>query len=153
MPLCRVPDDQAGPAALGILLPPGSRTVLIVRPRSLQWDLLLVRGVSGLDFRELDADEAVGVAEAFLRALEAWNAGGVGQVAAAASSQGGFLVWLDVDEFTLVLCGRLPGQPYRPLTFAVESEAREAAGRLSQVLHPPTGVVQEVYLNTRHFAR
>src|SRR5262245_34084116 len=77
-PLRRVSDQQAGPGALGILLPPGERTVLIVRPRSLPLDLLLVQGAAGTAFRELTKTEAAGVALGFLTALESWNRGGPG---------------------------------------------------------------------------
>src|SRR5947209_829755 len=105
MSLRRVEGDRAGPAALGILLPPGAQTVLIVRPRALRWDLLLVRGVAGDGFRELARDEAVSVARAFYRALEDWNGGGPGQVAAVAASEAaGFSVWADVGDFALVAC-------------------------------------------------
>jgi hypothetical protein len=145
--------DQAGPAALGILVPPGTRTVLIVRPRSLLWDLLLVQGVAGSAFREMSREEAPLVAREFYQALENWNCGGSGLVEAVPASEGeGNLIWIDVGEFCLVVCARLPGQPYQPLQFARLDEARMAAARITAILHPPQGSVQEVYFNTRHFA-
>src|SRR5437899_1184453 len=92
--------EHAGPEAIGILVPPGARTVLIVRPRALAWDLLLVRGVAGTTFRELSRDEAPAVAREFLAALERWSRGGIGHVEAVAASGGeGHLVWVDVEEF------------------------------------------------------
>jgi hypothetical protein len=151
--LRRIEGDRAGPGALGILVPPGPRTVLIVRPRPLDLDLLLVQGVAGTAFRELSREEAPAVAAAFYRALEAWSLGGPGHVGAAAGSEGGYFVWLDVGDFALVVCARVPGQPYQPLVYDAEDEARAAADRLRTILHPAPGTTQEVYFNTRHFER
>jgi hypothetical protein len=152
--LRRVADDRAGPDALGILLPPGARTVLIVRPRALAWDLLLIDGVAGTRFRELAKDEAPAVAAALFRALEAWGRGGHGLIDAVAAGDGrGYLVWADVGDFALVACARRPGQAYQPLVFTGRDEARAAAARLAEVLHPPAGREQEVYFNTRNFVR
>ena len=149
--LRRVEGDRAGPDALGILLPPGERTVLIVRPRALCWDLLLVRGLAGTAFRELGRHEAAGVAQAFFVALEEWNRGGPGHVAAVAASEGdGFLVWADVGDFALVACERLPGQPYRPAVLHA-ADAPRAVDLITAALHPAAGQ-REVYFNTRHFA-
>src|SRR5437870_575170 len=39
----RVDARRAGPSALGFLVPPGSSSVVIVRPRSVPWDLLPLR--------------------------------------------------------------------------------------------------------------
>ena len=64
--LRRVSDEMAGPGAVGLLLPPGARTVLIVRPRTLAWDLLLMRSAAGSAFRELTRTEAPAVVQAFL---------------------------------------------------------------------------------------
>ena len=151
-PLRRVEGDQAGPDALGILLPPGERTVLIVRPRALCWDLLLVRGLAGTAFRELARSEATGIAQSFFVALDEWNRGGPGHVAAVAASEGdGFLVWADIGEFALVACERRPGQPYRPAVFAA-ADAPRAVDLITAALHPAAGQ-REVYFNNRHFAR
>ncbi len=154
MALRPVTDDRAGPEAVGILLPPGEPTVLIVRPRALRWDLLLVQGVGGTAFRPLARTEGAGVARAFYAALEQWNGGGLGHVGAvAASDAAGYLVWADVGDFALVACERVPGQPYRPRLFADPDEAQRAAALLGAALRPPAGAPREVYFNTRHFAR
>ena len=68
-----------------------------------------------------------------------------------ALSGGGYLVFADVEDFTLVVCERRPGQPYRPHVFAEAGIANETAARLTKVLHPEQG--QEVYFNTRHFSQ
>jgi hypothetical protein len=145
-----VSGNKAGPAALGILVPPGTRTVLVVRPRSLGWDLLLVRGVAGTAFREMDREEASATARSLFDALQEWGRGGPG-VVQPVRGEGGFLVWIDVGDFCLVACERRPGQPYRPLLLAAEDEARQVASHIAAVLHPPEHGEQEVYFNTRHF--
>ena len=46
-PFRHVEGNQAGPNALGILLPPGRRTLVVVRPRSLAWDLIPLNPTPG----------------------------------------------------------------------------------------------------------
>jgi hypothetical protein len=149
--LRRVTDRRAGPAALGILVPPGRRTLLILRPRSLAWDLLLV-GAGGA-FRELARDEADAAARDLGRALDEWAAGGPGAVEAVAAPDGGCWLQARVGAFSLLACPREPGRAYRPAVFDGADSARAAAGQLAAVLCPPAGVAQELYFNTRHFGR
>jgi hypothetical protein len=154
----RVSGDQAGPAALGILLPPGRRTVLIVRPRALAWDLLVVRTdrQTGLTtvFRDFGREEAEAASEGLLLALERWAAGGPGRVEPVPTEAAdGYHVRATVGLFPLLLCPREPGRPYRPGVFAARAEAAAAAAALAAVLHPAAGAEQEVYLNARHFSR
>jgi hypothetical protein len=158
MSLRRVEARHAGPAALGILLPPGPRTVLILRPRSLPWDLLLVRGGAdgepGTPFLHLESEEGPAMAEGLLRALQRWAAGGAGKVEAAHAADGdGFWVQAQVGAFPLIACERRPGQPYRPAPFATPAEAERAAAAVAAALCPADGTGPEVYLNTRHFGR
>jgi hypothetical protein len=74
-PLRRVEDHRAGPSALGILVPPGRRTFLVLRPRALSWDLLLLRPGSMNAFRELAPAEASCLAHELLEALRKWSEG------------------------------------------------------------------------------
>jgi hypothetical protein len=153
--LRRVADDQAGPAALGILVPTGRRTFLILRPRSLSWDLLLLRAPGGTAFREMGREEATAAAHAFAQALERWSlgsAGGAVETVPAPEGQG-FLLRAGVEGFHLLACSRRPGQAYQPAVFADADSARAAADQLASVLCPPAGVEQELYCNTRNFAR
>src|SRR5262245_41541951 len=130
----RVFGERAGPTALSILVPPGRRTVLILRPRALAWDLILIQPGSGA-FMELAHDEAEAAAETLCRALEAWGDGGPGQVAALPLSGGeGHCVRAQVGEFPLLACPRRPGQPYQPMVFASLDEARDAATAIASVL-------------------
>ncbi len=153
-PLRRVEDARAGPAALGILVPPGRRTFLILRPRSLAWDLVQLRAPEGRAFREMSQPEAKAAAHALAEALEAWAGGGDGGIEEFANPEGGGF-WLRVraGAFALLACGRRPGQPYRPEAFPDADAARAAAASLAAVLCPPPGVEQEYYFNTRHFGR
>jgi hypothetical protein len=153
-PLRRVEDQRAGPSALGILVPPGRRTFLIVRPRSLSWDLVLLRADAPGAFREMHRDEANSLAEELYHALGNWSDGAAGRIEEVASPEGGgFWVRVGVGPFALLACGRTPGQPYRPLVFPNGESALVAAGQLRKILRPPRDVEQEVYFNTRHFAR
>ena len=125
---CRVNGDQAGPAALGILMPPGRRTLLIVRPRALAWDLLVVRSSPKTGptttFRDFGREEAEAASEGLLLALEAWAAGGPGRIEAQATGAGdGWQVRAAVGVFPLLACPREPGRPYTPLVCAGRAEA------------------------------
>jgi hypothetical protein len=157
-PFRRVEAEQAGHTAVGILVPPGPRTVLIVRPRGLDWDLLLLAPARDADpgkpFREVGREEVPGLTRELHQALEAWAAGGPGAVLpVAVPAKTGFQVRVEVGALALTPCLRVPGRPYRPLTFVDADEAREAAARLRAVLCPPADAGQELYFNTRHFAR
>lgn len=149
----RVDGEQAGADALGILIPPGRRTVVVLRPRALDWDLLPVRrtsdGQPGTSFLEVGHAEAATVADQLGRALEAGRADGV----AAALTGDGFLVRARVGDYPLLLCARLPGQPYEPLVFPTSEAAEAAAEEVSAVLQPTSERTQELYFNTRHFLR
>src|SRR5688500_17181821 len=106
----RVEGEKAGPEALGILVPPGKRTFLILRPRSLPWDLLMCRGPDDLSFVQLAHDEASAAAQGLYRALRDWAAGGPGSIETVGAG-----VRVVIGPFALVVCPRTPGQPYAPL--------------------------------------
>jgi hypothetical protein len=146
----RVEGKEAGPAALGVLAPPGRRTHLILRPRALPWDLVLLRPADVSVFREMDRDEATATAEELIHALQASPSR-----VETASGPRGVGVWLYVHAglFSLLLCPRTPGRPYQAERFADEDAARAAAADLAPILRPPPGAQQELYFNTRHFGR
>jgi len=154
--LHRVFGNQAGPAAIGILVPPGRQTTIVVRPRSLPWDLLLVEAEeSVVCFREFAREEAEAVAEALGRALDDWSSDQSGGLVETAPAPGapGHCVRVEIGRLRLVACPRLPGRTYRPMVWATIEEASDAAEILRQVLRPPPGARQEIYFNSRHFAR
>jgi hypothetical protein len=136
----RVEAEQAGPEALGILVPPARRTFVILRPRALPWDLLLCRAPGDLAFLDLAHDEASAAAVALFRALRE-----VPPLVEAVSVDGAERLRVRIGTFVFVACPRRPGQPYAPLT----GEAA-AIDRLREALSPAEG---EVYFNTRHFER
>jgi hypothetical protein len=153
-----VDDDQAGPRAVGLLVPPGRRTLVIVRPRALPWDLLIVhsrpRVGATTTFRDFGPAEAAAAAEGLCLALQEWPRGGPGRVEAVPAPGGaGYVVRGEVGIFPLLACPRRPGEPYQPVIFPDADEAREAADALAGVLRPAPDAGQELYVNTRHFTR
>lgn len=148
----RVQGPQAGPAALGILVPPGRRTVVVVRPRALEWDLLPLAPLpmSESPFWEVSRDQAEDLVRRVAEALEA----GGGRVEPLASPAGqGYQVRAAIGPFVLLACRRDSGQPYRPDLFETVADAQAAATRIANYLCPAAHAEQELYINTRNFAR
>jgi hypothetical protein len=133
----KVEGESAGPEALGVLIPPAKRTFVILRPRALPWDAVLCRGPDDLAFADLAHAEASAAAQGLYRALRAG-------ARVEALDDGRLLVL--AGAFTLVVCPRLPGQPYTPLLGDADAAERFAA------VVCPAGE-QEVYFNTRFFER
>jgi hypothetical protein len=147
----RVEPEQAGPGALGILVPPGKRTFVILRPRALPWDLLVLRDPEGPAFHDLAHDEATFAAQTLYRALCEWAGGGPGLVEAL-PDPAGFRLRATVGPFALLACPRRPGRPYEPLV-CPPAEANAAVRDLTAALRPEGPAEQEVYFNSRHFER
>lgn len=150
--------SAAGPNALGILVPPARRTMVILRPRALAHDLLPVRSPGGNGagsvFQEMDHAVAAKASQELFAALEAWAQGGSGQVQPVPTSGGeGFVVEARVGAFVLLACPRHPGEAYHPAVFPTIEQAQELATRLTGFLCPAPGTVQELYFNTRSFSR
>jgi hypothetical protein len=156
-PFRRVEGAQAGPRALGILAPPGRRTVVIVRPRALDWDLLVLGpGANGPSaaFWEIGREQAASLCERLHHSLLAWAGGGSGRIDAVAAPHGtGYWAVAEIGPFRLIACPRVPGQLYQPLVFTRREEAQDAAARLADVLRPAADADQELYVNTRDFSR
>jgi hypothetical protein len=156
-PFRRVEIRQAGPTALAILVPPGARTLVILRPRGLTWDLLPARW-SGEDacppeFCTFGREEAAGVARRLAKALEQAVEAGTNPVQTAGDARGEcYQIWVRTDEFVWVVCHRTPGQAYRPALFADREEACRHAEQLMAVVWPAADAGQEFYFNTQHFA-
>jgi hypothetical protein len=155
-PFRRVETREAGPSALGILVPPGRRTVVILRPRSLAWDLLAALWDGDCEtppvFCTFDRDEAVRVARSLQQALEVWVKVGVNPVETLGDPKGErFGVWLHTDEYVWVLCRRTPGETYQPVVFPTREEARRVAEQLTPIFWPSAGAEQEYYFNTQQF--
>ena len=151
----RVDDHRAGPKALGILVPPGQRTVVILRPRALDWDLLPIRYDRGVEsgFCNFDREEAAGVARRLQQVLERSRAGEQEVQVVNNPAGDGFLIWVPLLDLFWMLCPRVPGRPYEPCVFASGAEAETAVKRLSLVLWPPANTDQEYYFNTQNFSR
>jgi hypothetical protein len=152
----RVEDNRAGPEALGILVPPGQSTFVILRPRALEWDLLPVRFERGIysNFCSFARDEAAAVARQVPRALEEGTLLPQRSVQVVANPAGdGFLVWVPMLDVMWLLCLRVPGRPYEPFAFASRAEAQNAVERLAPYLWPAMNTSQEYYFNTQNFSR
>ena len=136
----RVEAEQAGPTALGILIPPARRTFVILRPRSMAFDLLLCRAADDPTFHALTHDEASAAAQSLYRGLRDG------------------LAWVEAREYlrahvcslSFVACARIAGEPYTPLVLD-PAEAESLAERLAGLLRPEGE--QQVYFNTRFFER
>jgi hypothetical protein len=154
----RVEAHRASPSALGILVPPGRRTVVILRPRAVVWDLLALRSGTGTDpqatFSDFDRDEAARIARQVQEALVRGACEGVNPVETMAGpARQGYRLCVRAGGLTWVACPRLPGEPYRPVDFATLEEAREAATRLGRFVYPAADADQEFYFNTQNFSR
>jgi hypothetical protein len=149
--LRRVEVNQAGPRALGVLAPPGRRTLLILRPRALAWDLLLLRD-DGSGFADLSREQAQAQAQCLLFALEDGPGGADPFEAALLADHSGCWLRVRLRNYRFLVCPRRPGEAYRPQLFADAAAAQAAADQLAPLLFPPAGAVQEVYLNVHHFS-
>jgi hypothetical protein len=152
----RVDDNRAGPQALGILVPPGRSTLVILRPRALEWDLLPLRFDRGMNsgFCTFSRDEAAAVARQVPRALEEGARAPERSVQIVANPAGdGFLVWIPMLDIMWLLCLRVPGRAYEPFVFSGRAEAQSAIDRLAPYLWPGVTASQEYYFNTQNFSR
>lgn len=157
-PFRRVEGKSAGASALGILVPPGRRTLVVLRPRSLDWDLVLATspfaGEAPAAFWEGDRRGAMALAEELHRALGKVQADPTRAVEVVTHSRdGGLRVLAAVERHRLIVCGRVPGRPYAPMTFASAEDAQNATAAVAAVLSPGPEANQEVYLNIDCFTR
>lgn len=154
-PFRRVDAHQAGQQALGILVPPGQRTLVILRPRALGCDLLPARwdGAGPPAFCTFAREEAAVVARRLQQTLERAVEAGVNPVQTLGDPAGRcFQVWVRTDEFVWIVCRRAPGQAYQPAIFADHATALAEAERLTPLVWPAADAGQEVYFNTQQFA-
>jgi hypothetical protein len=153
----RVEPQHAGLTALGVLVPQGAKTLVIVRPRALEWDLLPARwdgdSEHAPEFCAFGRDEAAGAARRLVQALEAAVAQGINPLQTCGAAAGtSFQIWVRTDEFVWIACRRTPGQAYQPAIFATLEEATHAAEKISAVVWPAADVKQEYYFNTQNFS-
>lgn len=158
-PFRTVNGSRAGSHALGVLVPPGNRTLVVLRPRALPVDLVLVRrepdGSWGNGFVEAERMSAGLAAQKLQRALLDWADGStVGQVQVAPTADGaGWCLRVEVANFPLIACGRVPGQPYQPMVFPSRNAAESTAAALAGYLCPAPDAEQELYTNLSMFGR
>lgn len=150
----RVDPTHAGPAALGVLIPPGNRTVIILRPQALPWDLLPARwdGDSSRapEFCLFSRDEAPAIARKLVRHLEEAVSNQVNPLETFGNGRS-FQIWLRAPELFWILCRRIPGEAYRPAIFSSPEEAETAGNQVAPYVWP--SAPQEIYFNTQKFER
>jgi hypothetical protein len=153
MSFIRVDIQRAGANALGILIPPGAKTLVIVRPRALNWDLLPACWDGDSNhapvFALFTRDEAVSAAKRFIQALELAN--NLVQTFGDAQSQR-LQVWLRTQEFVWIVCRRTPGQAYQPMILTTLEETQREAEKLAAIVCPGSEAPQEYYINTQNFS-
>jgi hypothetical protein len=132
-------------------VPRGKRTLVILRPRALEWDLVLERPPGayppGLwELHPLEAKPLVGILRELLANGRLANIEFVW-----AASQSAVQLRIVLGELRLMVCNRAVGQPYHPSRFRSETEASNVAAMIRDVLSPGAAANQELYCNTRHF--
>jgi hypothetical protein len=152
----RIDAQHAGPNALGILVPPGARTLVIVRPRALEWDLLPARwdGDHGHapTFCTFTRDDAASVARQLIQELDAAIRDGVDPLETFGNPDGTRVqIWLRTKEHVWIVCRRQLGQHYEPMIFTSRDAANAAAASLAAIVSPSAGVEQPYYFNTQGF--
>jgi hypothetical protein len=152
----RVDAQRAGTAALGILVPHGARTVVILRPRGLEWDLLPAHWTGAACaapvFCQFEREEAALIARRVAQALEETARAARDPVETFGNPLGQeFQVWVRAGEYVWIVCRRVPGQAYAPVVFASSEEAENAGRCLAPFFHPGPEAAQEYYFNTQNF--
>lgn len=152
----RVEPQRAGPRALGILVPPGTRTLVILRPRSLFWDLLPAAWdgdpARPPRFCTFGRDDAAHMARQVLQGLADAAARGVNPVETVGDAQGReYQVWVRAAALCWIVCKRAAGQGYEPLLLTNQEEARRVGEALMPIFWPAADAQQEYYFNTQKF--
>lgn len=152
----RIEDKFAGPQAVGILIPPGPRTMIILRPRALAWDILAIHDedlqAECPTFRSFSRDEAALLARHLRTELETAGANHQAIASVLENPWGdGFVPIVRCIEFPWIACYRRPGQAYQGVIFLEEEDAHSAAKDLQTNLCPDPVQAREVYFNTQHF--
>ncbi|MCI0377196.1 MAG: hypothetical protein L0215_06310 [Gemmataceae bacterium] len=153
----RVEPRQAGPSALGILVPQGIHTFLVLRARALPWDLLAAqwngRADSAPAFCQFFRDEAATIARRLPQAFEAAASCAQSPVLTVSDSAGtAFQIWLRALDYVFIACRRTPGENYEPIVFSSKEDAEAAGNRVEQYFWPGADANQEYYFNTQYFA-
>ena len=155
MTLIRTDPRRAGPTALGILIPHGTKTIVILRPRSLEWDLLAARWdgdrAQPPQFCTFERDQAAIVARQLIATLERAIMERVCPVETFGDPASQRLeIWLRGGDLVWIVCRRAPGQAYQPVLFNSHEEAVRAGEQLASLVWPAPDVRQEYYFNTQN---
>jgi hypothetical protein len=156
-PFRRVDARQAVPTALGILVPPGRRTCVVLRPRPLEWDLLpLQQGMEQVQpavFAAFEREEAAVVARRVQQALERGAGAGPNPLEVVCSVPGAaYGVCARIESGLWIACQRAVGKVYQPAFFPSAQETEVVAAQLTPFLWPGRDAGQEYYFNTQAFS-
>lgn len=153
---CRVDARSAGSTALGILVPPGAATLVILRPRGLEWDLLPARWTGDVGcapaFCQFTREEAARLAQGLPQSLEESALAAESPIQTFGNGTQ-FQVWVRHRDLVWIVCKRQSGRPYEPALFATLDEAARMAQHLEPYLLPAAGAGQQYYFNTQGFSR
>lgn len=155
MPFRKVDARFAGSTALGILVPMGAKTLVVLRPRSLPWDFVptLCDAATGATaFPLFSREQAAIEARRVLKSLEASALAAASPVETACdTAETCFQVRIRTDAFVWLACHRAPGQSFRPIVFTCRAEAEAAAKQTEAIFFPTSDEVQDIYFNTQNF--
>jgi hypothetical protein len=154
MPPFRVVNGaKAGAEALGIIVPPGSRTLVVLRPRGLPVDLVMTRqSEDGTDrFMEASRQTAGIAAQELAVALQKWAQGGPGGIEVV-EMETGWGIQIELGSFRLIACPRISGKPYSPWSETLFNVER-LVEKLRMLVCPPPDANQELYTNMSQFGR
>lgn len=153
----RVDAKVAGPTAIGVLVPHGKKTLVVIRMRAMPWDLLPAQwdgdAAVAPRFCSFSRDDAAATARRFITDLQAAAASGDNPVQTFGNAAIGKLqIWVRTANLVWIACERTVGKAYEPATFASHEDAVKAATKIGRCVFPPDGEVQEYYFNTQSFA-
>jgi hypothetical protein len=138
---------SASATALGILIPPGPRTVVVLRPRALPWDLVLLRPTADR-FWEIDEIEAALMTRRVCRTLEACLTADLGRIELVPGADRiQYTLRVVTHALVWLLCARDPGKPFRPLYLAHIEAARAVAKRVGDALSSHPSAEKDWYTN------
>lgn len=148
----RVDPTVAGPNALGVLIPPGRMTIVVLRPKGLMWDLLPARWEGEASrpprFCQFPREEAPSIARGLVQFLEDAVAKKLNPLETFGNGRT-IQIWLRAPELFWILCRRLPGEAYSPAVFPTLTEAEAVGEQVARFVWPPGE--QEIYFNTQKF--
>src|SRR5438105_3741390 len=144
----RVEARNADPTALGILVPPGATTLVILRPRGLEWDLLPARWAGNSRaapaFCQFGRDEAALLARRVPECLEQAVQMGESPLQTFGNADR-YQIWARCSDYVWIVCKRFAGERYEPALFSSRAEAEAIGASLEPYFYPAPDANQPYY--------